>query len=64
MEFKTLTHGAENERAPIHSWQLQVSRRMHSNKYPKGNSIPMLLKDENGNIFIVKTIKDSCIILV
>lgn len=63
-ELKTLTHAAENRRALTHSWQLQVSRRMHSNKYPKGNSVPVCLKDDNGNIFIVRIIKCNFIILV
>lgn len=55
---------AENGRTPIDSCGLQISSRIHFNKHRKCNGIPMLLRDENSNVFIIRFIKDTCIILV
>ena len=56
--------GAGNGRTPIDSCGLWISSRMHFNKHQKCNGIPMRRKDEDGNVFIIRFIKDSCRILV
>lgn len=55
---------AENGRTPIDSCGLRISTGTRFNKHQKCNGIPLLLKDQDGNVFITRFIKDSSIILV
>lgn len=57
-------HRAENGRTPGDSCGLRISAGIHFNELQKCNGIPVLLRDEEGNVIIIRFIKDCWVILV